>query len=52
MDLSNVFCHNPACYARGKLGYGNIGTHSRMQRRYYICYVCGKTFTESCLVTR
>lgn len=46
MDPSKVFCHNPDCPARGKLGRGNIGIHSRMQRRY-ICHVCGKTFTES-----
>ncbi len=46
MDPSKVFCHNPDCPARGKLGHGNIGIHSRKQRRY-ICRVCGKTFTES-----
>ena len=46
MDPSKVFCHNPDCSARGKLGRGNIGIHSRKQRRY-ICRVCGKTFTES-----
>ena len=46
MDPSKVFCHNPDCPARGKLGRGNIGIHSRKQRRY-ICHVCGKTFTES-----
>jgi transposase-like protein len=46
MDPSKVFCHNPDCPARGKLGRGNIGIHSRKKRRY-ICHVCGKTFTES-----
>jgi transposase-like protein len=46
MDPSKVFCHNPDCPARGKLGHGNIGIHSRKQRRY-ICRECGKTFTES-----
>ena len=46
MDPSKVFCHNPDCPARGKVGRGNIGIHSRKKRRY-ICHVCGKTFTES-----
>jgi len=46
MDPSKVFCHNPDCPARGKLGRGNIGIHSRKQQRY-ICRECGKTFTES-----
>jgi transposase-like protein len=46
MDPNIVFCHNPDCPARGKLGRGNIRIHSRKQRRY-ICNVCGKTFTES-----
>ena len=43
MDPSKVFCHNPNCPARGKLGRGNIGIHSLKKRRY-ICHVCGKTF--------
>jgi len=46
MDPSKVFCHNPDCPARGKLGHGNIGIHSRKEHRY-ICRECGKTFTES-----
>ncbi len=46
MDPNKVFCHNPACPARGKLGCGNISIHSLKQGRY-ICHVCGKTFTES-----
>jgi transposase-like protein len=46
MDPSKVFCHNPDCPARGKTDCGNIGIHSRKERRY-ICHVCGKTFTES-----
>lgn len=48
MDPGKVFCHNPDCPAsfRSKVGRGNIRIHSRKQRRY-ICYVCGKTFTES-----
>ena len=54
MDPSNVFCHNPDCPARGKLGCGNIGIHSRKQRRY-ICRECGKTLlgaTNSCFGCR
>ena len=46
MDPSRVFCHNPDCPARGKLGRGNISIHSHKKQRY-ICSVCGKTFTES-----
>ena len=46
MDPTKVFCHNPDCHARGKIGHGNIGIHSRKEQRY-ICYECNKTFTES-----
>jgi transposase-like protein len=46
MDPSKVFCHNPDCPARGKLGCGNIRIHSRKQQRY-ICSECRKTFTDS-----
>ena len=46
MDPQTVFCHNSACPARGQMGKGNIGVHSRKDCRY-ICHVCGKTFTES-----
>lgn len=46
MDPNKVFCHNSDCPARGKVGCGNIGVHSRKESRY-ICHVCGKTFTES-----
>jgi len=44
MDLHSVFCHNPACPARGQVGKGNIGVHSRTAGRY-ICHVCSKTFS-------
>ena len=44
MDPENVFCHNPACPARGQVGEGNIGVHSRKEGRY-ICHVCDKTFS-------
>ncbi len=46
MDPHHVFCHNPDCAARGKVGFGNIGVHSRKQRRY-ICHECKRTFTQT-----
>lgn len=46
MDPQSVFCHNPACPARGQVGKGNIGVHSRKEGRYK-CHVCGKTFGET-----
>ena len=46
MDPDTVFCPNPACPARGRVGEGNIGIHSQQKRRYK-CIVCGKTFTET-----
>jgi len=45
MDPQTVFCHNPACPARGQIGKGNIGVHSQEERRY-ICHVCKTTFGE------
>jgi transposase-like protein len=46
MDPQKVFCHNKDCPARGQVGKGNIGIHSRKERRYK-CQVCEKTFVES-----
>ena len=46
MDPQTVFCHNLACPARGQVGKGNIGVHSRKERRYK-CRVCGQTFSET-----
>ena len=46
MDPQTVFCPNPDCPARGRVGTGNIGVHSRKERRYR-CSVCGKTFAET-----
>ena len=46
MDPQKVFCPNFACPARGQIGQGNIGIHSRKERRY-ICRTCGKTFAET-----
>jgi transposase-like protein len=40
-----MFCHNFDCPARGQIGKGNIGVHSRKERRY-ICRTCGSTFSE------
>ena len=41
-----VFCPNLTCPARGQVGKGNIGVHSRKERRYK-CSACGKTFAGS-----
>jgi transposase-like protein len=46
MDPQTVFCHNPACPARGQVGKGNIGVHSQEDRRY-ICHECKSTFAET-----
>jgi transposase-like protein len=43
MDPQAQFCHNPDCTARGQVGQGNIGVHSRQEGRY-ICHVCRTTF--------
>jgi transposase-like protein len=45
MDPQQVFCPNRECPARGQRGKGNIGIHSRKERRYR-CAECGKTFSE------
>jgi transposase-like protein len=46
MDPQTIFCPNPGCPARGKVGAGNISVHSLKERRYK-CHVCGKTFAET-----
>ncbi|MCC7360546.1 MAG: IS1/IS6 family transposase [Anaerolineales bacterium] len=43
MDPQTVFCPNLDCPARGQVGEGNVGIHSRKEGRYR-CRVCGKTF--------
>jgi len=43
MDPATIFCPNQRCPARGQMGQGNIGIHSRKEQRY-ICHVCHKTF--------
>jgi transposase-like protein/IS1 family transposase len=46
MDPQTLFCPNWTCPARGQTAQGNIGIHSRKERRY-ICHVCQKTFAET-----
>jgi transposase-like protein len=46
MNPCEQFCPNPDCKARGEVGAGNIGVHSKKERRY-LCKSCGKTFSES-----
>ena len=46
MNPSEEFCPNRACRARGKIGAGNIGIHSRKEGRYR-CKCCGKTFSTT-----
>ena len=43
MNPQEVWCPNLACPASGQAGQGNIGVHSRKERRYR-CHVCAKTF--------
>jgi len=43
VDPQHTFCPNPECPARGQIGQGNIGVHSRQEQRY-ICRVCKRTF--------
>jgi hypothetical protein len=44
MDPSTVVCPNLVCPTRGQSGQGNIGIHSRKERRF-LCTVCRKTFS-------
>jgi transposase-like protein/IS1 family transposase len=46
MDPTTTFCPNLACPARGQIGQGNIGIHSRKDRRF-ICTQCRKTFSAT-----
>lgn len=45
MNPKEQFCPNEECLARGKVGAGNIHSHSQKQKRYR-CSTCGKTFSE------
>jgi transposase-like protein/IS1 family transposase len=44
MDPTTTFCPHLACPARGQSGQGNIGIHSRKDRRF-MCTQCRKTFS-------
>ena len=46
MDPTTTFCPNPACPAGGQGGQGNIGIHSRKDKRF-ICTECRKTFAAT-----
>ena len=46
MDPTTTFCPNVACPARGQSGQGNIGIHSRKDRRF-MCTQCRKTFSAT-----
>jgi transposase-like protein len=46
MDPTTVFCPNLACPARGQSGQGNIGIHSRKDKRF-LCTACHKTFSAT-----
>src|SRR5712691_5672198 len=46
MDPATTFCPNLACAARGQVGQGNIGIHSRKDKRF-LCTACHKTFTAT-----
>ena len=41
MDPTIVCCPNPACPARGHTGQGNLGIHSRKDKRF-VCAECHK----------
>src|SRR6266852_5595489 len=46
MDPTTTFCPNLACPARGHIGQGNIGIHSRKDQRF-LCTECHKTFSAT-----
>lgn len=46
MDPTTTFCPNLTCPARGQIGQGNIGVHSRKDRRF-LCTECHKTFSAT-----
>jgi transposase-like protein len=46
MDPTTAFCPNGNCHARGHIGRGNIGIHSRKEQRF-ICHACHKTFSAT-----
>ena len=46
MNPTTTFCSNMACPARGQIGQGNIGVHSRKDQRF-MCTQCRTTFTAT-----
>ena len=46
MDPATTCCPNLACPARGQTGQGNIGIHSRKEKRF-LCTACHKTFSAT-----
>lgn len=44
MNLTEIFCPNIECPARGRRNAGNISLHSQKEQRCY-CDVCEKTFS-------
>jgi transposase-like protein len=46
MDPTTTFCPNVTCPARGQTGRGNIGIHSRKDKRF-LCTECDKTFSAT-----
>src|SRR5687768_12092715 len=46
MDPTTVFCPHLSCPARGQTGQGNIGIHSRKDKRF-LCTECHKTFSAT-----
>jgi transposase-like protein len=46
MNPTTVCCPNLACPARGQTGQGNLGLHSRKEKRF-ICTPCRQTFTTT-----
>jgi transposase-like protein len=46
MDPTTVCCPNEPCPARGHIGKGTIGIHSRQEQRF-LCHACDKTFSAT-----
>ena len=46
MDPATTFCPRLACPARGQTGQGNIGIHSRKDKRF-LCTACHKAFSAT-----
>jgi transposase-like protein len=46
MDPTTTFCPHGACPARGQTGRGNLGIHSRKDKRF-LCTECHKTFSAT-----